>query len=266
MHQDSKRLKRNFTRIIISISKSGPSRATLVLSVVALSGLCLVSACQSDRGVSAWPESAQDSAGTLILDEGDSDRDGDFDDYMRSRRLVPVERYVPGVVVELRYATKNNITGKRLYDRNARCMLDVDTAKMLGSVQASLKTHGVGLKVWDAYRPKRVQLQLWNAAPKADFVVDPRLWYSKHSSGRAVDVTLVDLKTGKERKMPSDFDDFSEKSRAFYLGPDREIRENLVLLQKVMKDAGFRRINSEWWHFANDEFYNTNIPPYRKDL
>lgn len=264
MHQDSMRLKRKFTKIIISIGQGGASSAALGVSFLVLAGVFLVSACQSDRGVTAWPESAEDSTGTMLLAEGDAD--GDFDDYMRTRRLVMVERFVPGVVVELRYSTTNNITGKRLYDRNARCFLDTDTAKMLAKVQASLKEHGMGLKVWDAYRPKRVQSELWKAAPKADFVVDPRLWYSKHSSGRAVDVTLVDLKTGKEQKMPSDFDDFSEESRSFYLGTDREIRRNLELLQKAMREAGFRRINSEWWHFANDEFYNTNIPPFRKEL
>ncbi|MEM9481079.1 MAG: M15 family metallopeptidase [Verrucomicrobiota bacterium] len=221
----------------------------------------LMAACQSLKE-SGWPESHRTHDGTLVIAEGEAS----YTEFLKNRKLVPVRREVPGVKIDLRYATRNNITGRRLYSANARCYLDQDTARKLARAQALLNKQGIGLKVWDGYRPASVQKELWNAVPKADFVVDPRLWYSKHSSGRAVDVTLVDLQTGEEKKMPSDFDDFSPRGRALYLGPDREVRRNVELLQTAMKEAGFRRINSEWWHFANAEFYNENIPPFRKSL
>ncbi|MEM0897911.1 MAG: M15 family metallopeptidase [Verrucomicrobiota bacterium] len=222
----------------------------------------ILSACQSSGAAKKWPESQRDGAGTLTIDSTGTS----YLDFLKTRRLVRVRDHVPGVRIELRYATRNNITGRRLYSAGARCFLDEDSARKLALAQRLLREKGMGLKLWDGYRPFSVQKELWNAAPKADFVVDPRLWYSKHSSGRAVDVTLVDLQTGEEKRMPSDFDDFSPRGRALYLGPDREVRRNLEILQEAMKRAGFRRINSEWWHFANAEFYNENIPPFRKTL
>ena len=264
MHHLGYQLKGKFREIIISIEGLGPRWTSVVLAALASGGaVAWLAGCQSNTGSTAWPESQRATDGTMVLT---SDDEGAFEEYMKKRRLVHVKRFVPDVKVELKYSTRDNITGKRLYSRSAPCLLDEETARKLAKAQKALKKEGFVLKVWDGYRPKSVQNELWKAAPKADFVVDPRLWYSKHSSGRAVDVTLVDVETGEEVKMPSDFDDFSKRARSFYIGPDQEIRENLLLLQKAMKDAGFRRINSEWWHFANEDYYNKNIPPFRREL
>lgn len=158
------------------------------------------------------------------------------------------------------YATGNNIAGTPLYPPGMSCRLDESTAQKLAVAQEELKSQGLGLKIWDAYRPFAVQRKLWDAAKGAVYVADPNLWTSKHCSGRAVDVTLVDFKTGREMRMPSGFDEFSTKAASNYTGGDSDIKQNLKALQNAMRHAGFKQIDMEWWHFENADFHAYNIP------
>src|SRR6185295_1434430 len=93
-----------------------------------------------------------------------------------------------------------------------------DVAERLASVQEELAERGLGLKVWDAYRPFSIQQRFWKLVPDDRYVAQPTTWYgrpldgSKHNRGAAVDVTLVDRKTGRELEMPSAFDDFSKRA------------------------------------------------------
>ncbi len=106
------------------------------------------------------------------------------------------------------------------------------------------------LKIWDAYRPKSVQMQLRQAAHYNDFVADPHAGAgSLHSWGIAVDATLIDT-SNRPVLMPTDFDDFTPAAMWHYRGPDPAIRSHLHLLQLAMQDAGFYGLHTEWWHFV----------------
>jgi D-alanyl-D-alanine dipeptidase len=97
-----------------------------------------------------------------------------------------------------------------------------------------------------------VQKVLWEAIKNPAYVVQPSAIGSLHSWGAAVDVTLVDVH-GREARMPTDFDSFSEAARYDYKGGDPEIAYNLLTLQRAMSEAGFRHIRDEWWHYSTSE-------------
>ena len=163
--------------------------------------------------------------------------------------LGEISRACPGVVVELRYATTRNITGKPIYPAGSRALLRRSVAARLNRAQEFLHDRGYGLKVWDAYRPAAVQKLLWNAVRNPAYVVEPSSTGSLHNWGAAVDVTLVDFR-GREARMPTDFDAFSEAARYDYKGKDPEIAYNLSTLKRAMADAGFRHLRDEWWHYS----------------
>ncbi len=164
--------------------------------------------------------------------------------------LIPVQQAAPGVVVDLRYATRNNLTGKPLYPPEMPCLIHRSTGGKLKRAQQALARQGFGLKVFDAYRPPEAQQALWNKAQDPNYVVPPSVTWSRHCSGTAVDVTLVDA-NGRELRMPTGFDHFGPEAASAYIGSDLEIRRNLTLLQQAMIDAGFSKIRSEWWHFVD---------------
>jgi zinc D-Ala-D-Ala dipeptidase len=123
-----------------------------------------------------------------------------------------------------------------------------EVAHALNAVQKELSRKGLGLKIWDAYRSLSAQWKLWKICPDEKYVSDPRKG-GRHTRGTAVDVTLIDLKTGKELEMPTGFDDFSEKAWNDYAGASSEAIKNRTLLRNVMIKYGFTGIATEWWHF-----------------
>lgn len=166
----------------------------------------------------------------------------------KAGNLVDIREIDPTIVVDLRYATSNNITGRALYPANMPCLVHKATARRLRRAQSHLQKRGYGLKIWDAYRPPSVQRKLFEAAPRGGWVAEPVKAWSHHNFGTAVDVTLVDSK-GREQSMPTAFDDLSPKASFTYRGGDPRIAENLELLQEAMKEAGFEVVLDEWWHF-----------------
>lgn len=163
--------------------------------------------------------------------------------------MVDLAETCPGIAIELRYATTRNCAAKALYPRGARCFVRRSVAARLGRANAWLRERGLGLKVWDAYRPAAVQEVLWKIVRNREFVGDPARGGSYHTWGVAVDVTLVDA-TGKELKMPTDFDDFRPTAATIYRGKDEAIARNLSQLQQAMYHAGFMVMHDEWWHFV----------------
>jgi D-alanyl-D-alanine dipeptidase len=166
--------------------------------------------------------------------------------------LLPVQGNIPGTVVDLRYATPDNITNRALYPPDMPCLLHPMTLTRLKRAQKTLRRQGLRLKIWDAYRPPEAHLELWQSSKASDFVVPPDKGPSLHCYGVAVDVTLVD-KQGRPLMMPTDHDEFSAAAASNYTGDNPAIRNNLETLQKAMKKAGFSTIESEWWHFVNLE-------------
>lgn len=182
------------------------------------------------------------------------------DEEALKKHLVDVQTLDPTIIVELKYATKDNFFNKKLYSRN-KAYLRPDAAKQLVKVQKHLKKHNMGLKIWDAYRPFSVQKIMWGLKPDARYVADPRTG-SVHNTGGAVDVTLVD-EEGNEMEMPTGFDDFSEKAHRDYSGGTWTSQHNRNTLRRAMEKFGFYSIETEWWHFNfidSDKYEILDIP------
>lgn len=170
----------------------------------------------------------------------------------RSEAMVDIAKVCPGICIELRYATDRNAAHAVIYPPRARALVRKSVAKRLRQVQDDLRKLGLGLKIWDAYRPAWAQDALWKAIPDPDHLASPARGGSYHTWGVAVDVTLVDLQ-GREQKMPSDFDDFTAAAKSEYIGLDGGIAARLRVLRATMFNAGFAAIRDEWWHFSTQD-------------
>jgi zinc D-Ala-D-Ala dipeptidase len=168
--------------------------------------------------------------------------------------LVDIRSIDPSIVVELRYASPNNITGHALYPPGTRALVRPEVAQRLGMAQRYLRRHQHGLKIWDAYRPRSVQVQLWRAAPVGVYIADPETANgSLHTWGVAVDATLVNSRN-QPVPMPTDFDNLTPAAMLIYRGADQRVLSNLALLQAAMGAAGFYGHPREWWHFIAPEW------------
>ena len=174
---------------------------------------------------------------------------------LRAEPMVEVAAVCPSIVIELRYGTARNVTGKAIYPPNARCLVRRSVAERLKKAQEELLTKKVRLKIWDAYRPAWAQQILWDAIKNPEYVGEPARGGSLHTFGVGVDVTLVDAK-GRELPMPTDFDDFSPAAGRIYRGKDPVVAANLLTLQKAMVHAGFWTLRDEWWHFVAEDVKN----------
>jgi len=164
--------------------------------------------------------------------------------------LIDIKSVDPTIVIELRYAGANNLAGRALYPPGTRALVRPEVARRLVTAQAFLRRYQYQLKIWDAYRPKSVQVQLWQAAHDNDYVADPQAGAgSLHNWGVAVDATLIDM-WNRPVLMPTDFDDFTPAAMWHYLGADPAIRSHVHLLQIAMRNAGFYGLRTEWWHFT----------------
>ena len=170
--------------------------------------------------------------------------------------LVDIRSIDSSIVVELRYASPNNFTGHALYPPETRALVRPEVAQRLAIAQQFLRRHRHGLKIWDAYRPRSAQVQLWRAAPRDVYVADPETANgSLHTWGVAVDVTLVNSRD-QPVIMPTDFDEFTPAAMLIYRGANQHIQSNLALLQAAMGTAGFYGHFREWWHFIAPEWKN----------
>lgn len=167
--------------------------------------------------------------------------------------LVPVQSYVPGIRVELKYATEDNFTGRVIYDFSD-VYLRYGTVKKLLAVQQELQTMGLGLKIWDGFRPVQAQFDLWSVCPDPTYVANPNNGYSSHSRGNTVDIVLVDSQ-GQELTMPTGFDDFSALADRDYTDCSQAAAENALLLEQLMEKYGFSGYYREWWHYSDTVSY-----------
>ena len=167
--------------------------------------------------------------------------------------FVRVKDFIPDILVELRYAGKDNLAGKAVYDF-ADAYLRYGTVKKLMQVQEALKQQGYGLKIWDAFRPVGAQHALWQANPNGAYVGNPNWELSEHTQGDTLDVTIVDAQ-GNEIAMPCDFDTLSARADCDFTDCTAEQKANVLLLQNTMKKFGFSTKFSEWWHFNDKDSY-----------
>lgn len=170
--------------------------------------------------------------------------------------FVDVSEYIPDVEIELRYATKNNITKSVLYE-NKNAYLRKGTADKLKEANYELKKMGYRIKIWDAYRPTSVQKILWSKVRNTRYIANPKVG-SNHNRGAAVDITIVD-KRGREVAMPTDFDGFSGQADRNYNDVDKQRVENAKLLESIMLSCGFESIYTEWWHFDDSNWRKYSI-------
>ncbi len=168
--------------------------------------------------------------------------------------LVRIEDIDPAIAVDLRYATENNFTKKKVYPANV-CVLCKQTAQKLASANAEFRENGYSLKVWDAYRPAYVQQIFWELVADDRYVADPKKGVSIHTRAGAVDVTLID-DNSQEIEMPSAFDDFSEKASLYNPFMSSSARKNAEYLRAVMVKHGFIPYEHEWWHFVDTDWKN----------
>jgi beta-N-acetylhexosaminidase/D-alanyl-D-alanine dipeptidase len=156
--------------------------------------------------------------------------------------------------MDIRYATPDNFTGRAVYPV-ARCLLRRPVAQSLARVQKALEARGLGLQVWDCYRPFTAQERLWEIVPDERYVARPvrsadgePVDGSKHNRGAAVDLTLIDAR-GNELAMPTAYDDFSERAHRASALWSEPARKNAELLETHMAAEGFLPLPTEWWHF-----------------
>ena len=168
---------------------------------------------------------------------------------LRKPDLVELVTLDPTIKLDVRYATTNNFLGTPVYTQ-ARAFLQRPAAEALLRAHREVKAHGYGLIIHDGYRPWYVTKIFWDATPddKKIFVADPADG-SRHNRGCAVDLSLYDLKTGREVKMPSGYDEMSERSYADYTGGSADERARRALLREAMEKQGFKVYPQEWWHF-----------------
>lgn len=171
--------------------------------------------------------------------------------YDRLVRVDPDKQLIDlsslGIPLDVRYATENNFMKKQLYPV-AKAYLRAPAARALVEVQRELAQRGIGIKVFDAYRPYRVTQAMWEPIKNPDYVADPAKG-SRHNRGAAVDLTLIDLETGKEASMPTPYDDFTPRAAHAFEGLPAEVLTNRALLREVMTKHGFVAFESEWWHY-----------------
>lgn len=164
--------------------------------------------------------------------------------------LVNVKELIPDIVLDLKYGTTDNFVHQKMYTAN-ECLLALGAVKHLKLVQDSLRTMGLGLKIWDGYRPRAVQYLMWEIFPNSTYVADPNSG-SNHNRGAAIDLTIVTLTTGQELPMPTPFDWFgNEAHHDWTLGLSAEQIANRALLRSLMENVGgFVYLNDEWWHYT----------------
>lgn len=161
--------------------------------------------------------------------------------------LVEIKKVIPSVVLEIRYATKNNFMGQVMY-KQARAFARKPVVEKLKLIQAELKKKGYGLKIYDGYRPYAVTVSFYEKATDKNFVANPAKG-SKHNRGCAVDLSIIDLKTGKDVPMPTPYDSFEEAAAPHYNNLPAHIIKNRDFLINTMQANGFKVIYNEWWHF-----------------
>ena len=161
--------------------------------------------------------------------------------------------------LDIRYATENNLVGRPVY-KEARAFLQRPAAEALVKINAELSNRGVGLLIFDGYRPWSVTKLFWDITPqeKRIFVADPGKG-SRHNRGCAVDLSLYDLKTGKEIEMPGAYDEMTERSYPDYKGGTALQRKMRDLLREKMEANGFTVYEHEWWHFDYKDWKSYRI-------
>lgn len=167
-----------------------------------------------------------------------------------------------GINIDLVYATDNNFTHQKLYNTKT-CLLRNGTAQKLLVANNQLSKYGYKIKIWDAFRPLKIQEKMWELCPDENFVSNPQKGKSNHCKASAVDITLCHL-DNTELEMPTEFDHFGKESyRNYYCYLPEDIQKNVILLENIMINCGFNPLPTEWWHFDDIDNYEIIYETYK---
>jgi D-alanyl-D-alanine dipeptidase len=180
-------------------------------------------------------------------------------DYQKNpnNELVDIKKAIPAIVLDIRYATKNNFMQQVMY-KQARAFARKPVVAQLKKIQGLLEKKGYGLKIFDAYRPYAITIAFYKKASDKNFVANPAKG-SKHNRGCAIDLTLIDLKTGKDVEMPTPYDSFAPQAAPHYDQLPSKIIKNRDFLIATMQANGFKVIYNEWWHFDFNGWQNYEL-------
>ncbi len=215
-----------------------------------LSGSWLLLACQSKQASSPTLSEMGFPMGFAFTSKATTDSLPPNEEVLLdydSSQWIEIIRLDASILLDLRYATANNFMQQQVYDCG-RCFYRPAVAKALAAVQADLRPKGLGLKMYDCYRPAPYQQRLWDIMPDARYVARPEKG-SVHGRGAAADLTLVVLESGEELDMGTTYDFFGEAAYTTTTHLAAEVLANRRLFQEAMLARGFSTIRTEWWHF-----------------
>lgn len=220
-------------------------RLVVILLILGLGGFFIMSYKNNNKPINNIVISYEDS----LYEPEEKDKN----DY----NLIDLSTLPTNLTIQLAYATADNFANKQFYPTNAKAYLVESTANKLMAANEELYKLGYRIKVYDAYRPRKYQYLLRDAAASINpdtqgYVANPKTG-SHHNRGVSVDITLVDLE-GRELPMPTEVDYFGPEASIYYDGCTNSEKQNRELLGKVMENNGFRRISSEWWHFDDVDY------------
>ena len=199
----------------------------------------------------AFPATAQDQKvnkyGVLVIEKKQELQKAAAAD--STMAMLDVKKLIPNIQLDLKYAGTGNFMKQRLYPAGlTTTFLRRPAALALQKVQAALNKKGLGLKIWDAYRPYSVTEKMWEPVKDDRYAADPKFG-SGHNRGIAVDLTIVALGTGKELDMGTGFDHFSDTAHSNFKNLPATVLQNRLLLRSLMEANGFKILDTEWWHF-----------------
>ena len=166
-----------------------------------------------------------------------------------AKQMVDLKKQVPGIVLDLRYASTNNFMHTELYPLLSTTYLREPAAAALVRIQHELKQKGLGLKIFDAYRPYSVTEKMWTQVQDDRYAADPKKG-SGHNRGVAVDLTIIELDTKQELDMGTGFDNFTDSAHHDFTALPANILKHRMLLKTIMEKNGFIALDTEWWHYS----------------
>lgn len=183
-----------------------------------------------------------------------------------AKKMIELRSLTPDLIYDLRYATHDNFMNRRMYPIGTNTtFLRKPAAEALQKVQETLKVKGLGLKIFDAYRPWSVTAKFWELVHDERFVANPSKG-SGHNRGISVDLTLINLNTSEELNMGTGFDNFTDTAHADFKQLPADVLQNRQILRSAMEQQGFKVLDTEWWHFylPNASGFEILDIPFRK--
>ncbi|TGL53367.1 D-alanyl-D-alanine dipeptidase [Leptospira meyeri] len=164
-----------------------------------------------------------------------------------NKELINLEKKIPGIFLDIKYATPNNFTKQTIY-KEAKAFARKPVAEALGEAQTEFLKLGYSIKIFDAYRPYAATVKFFEIIGDTRYVASPKTG-SRHNKGCAIDLSLVDVKSKKELPMPTEYDSFRKEAWAEAPVSDPEILKNRMLLISTLGKYRFRVNKTEWWHY-----------------